>query len=127
MTFINQFVAGIMATVLSLFGLAAPLDNNDVRSQAAAAHVENATATAGETAPVAQPGENLTPQKAVERDLFLATEELGHEFMTIRFEGTTTAHIIFLESYNPDTDQAAVDRMMKSLADNGFVRVDAVA
>ena len=125
MTFINQLIAGFMATIMSLFGLAAPLDNSGVHSQAAAAHVDNATA--GDNAPSAQPGEELSPQKAVERELFLATEELGHEFMTIRFEGTTTAHIIFLESYNPDTDQAAVDRMMKSLADNGFVRVDAVA
>ena len=126
MTIINQFVAGVMAAVLSLIGLAAPLDNTGAPTHAAA-HVENAAATAGEDASVVQPGENLTPQKAVERDLFLVTEELGHEFMTIRFEGTTTAHIVFLESYNPDTDQAAVDRMMTSLADNGFVRVDAVA
>ncbi|QPS60356.1 hypothetical protein [Corynebacterium minutissimum] len=125
MTFINQLIAGFMATIMSLFGFAAPLDNNGVHSHAAAAHVENATT--GDNAPSAQPGEELSPQKAVERELFLATEELGHEFMTIRFEGTTTSHIIFLESYNPDTDQAAVDRMMKSLADNGFVRVDAVA
>ncbi len=125
MTFVNQLVAGFIATVMSLFGLAAPLDSNGVHSQAPTAHVANATA--GDNAPSAQPGEELSPQKAVERELFLVTEELGHEFMTIRFEGTTTAHIIFLESYNPETDQPAVDRMMKSLADNGFVRVDAVA
>ena len=124
MTFVSQLVAGFIATIMSLFGLAAPLDNNGVHSQGPAAHVANATT--GESAPAAQPGEELSPQKAVERELFLVTEELGHEFMTIRFEGTTTAHIIFLESYNPDTDQPAVDRMMKSLADNGFERVDAV-
>ena len=34
---------------------------------------------------------------------------------------------MFFETYNPDTDQAAVDRVMKALADNGFTRVDAVA
>ena len=54
MTFINQLIAGFMATIMSLFGLAAPLDNNGVHSQAAAAHVENATA--GDNAPSAQPG-----------------------------------------------------------------------
>ncbi|WP_306508339.1 hypothetical protein [Corynebacterium sp.] len=122
----TSFVAGLVAFIMSIFGISAPVDNNKVVDfHPAAAHVENAVPA--DEAPAATPGEQLTPQQAVERELTLATQELGHEFVSVRFEGTDTAHLMFFETYNPDTDQAAVDRVMKALADNGFTRVDAVA
>lgn len=112
MSSVSSIVATAIAALLPLAGVTGPFDAQEMLSQP-----ESATSS-----------ENLpSGELAVQRELALATQELGHEFMTIRFEGNDTAHIVFLETYNPDTDQAAVDRVMNALATNGYDRVDAVA
>ena len=66
-------------------------------------------------------GGNLHSGKlAVQRELALATQEAGHEFMNIDFKDNHSAHLTFPETYNPDTDQAAVDRVMEALKINGY-------
>lgn len=44
----------------------------------------------------------------------------GHEFMNIDFKDSHSAHLTFPDTYNPDTDQAAVDRVLEALKINGY-------
>ena len=47
-------------------------------------------------------GGNLQSGKlAVQRELALATQEVGHEFMNIEFKDDHSAHVTFPETYNP--------------------------
>ena len=40
--------------------------------------------------------------------------------MNIDFKDSHSAHLTFPETYNPDTDQAAMDRVMNALKSNGY-------
>ena len=61
-------------------------------------------------------GGNLqTGKLAVQRELALATQEAGHEFMNIQFKDEHSAHLTFPETYNPDKDETAVQRVMDCL------------
>jgi len=40
--------------------------------------------------------------------------------MIIDFKDNHSAHLTFPETYNPDTDQAAVDRVLEALKINGY-------
>ncbi|QRJ59845.1 hypothetical protein GWO70_010470 [Corynebacterium macginleyi] len=73
-----------------------------------------------DSAPILQSG-----KLAVERELALATKELGHEFINIEFKDSNSAHLTFPETYNPDTDQAAVDRVLAALKINGYENLTA--
>ena len=71
-------------------------------------------------------GGNLQSGKlAVERELALATQEAGHEFMNIEFKDDHSAHLTFPETYNPDKDEAAVQRVMDALKINGYDNITA--
>lgn len=73
------------------------------------------------SAPILQSG-----KLAVQRELALATKELGHEFINIEFKDSNSAHLTFPDTYNPDTDQAAVDRVLTALKINGYENLTAV-
>lgn len=73
------------------------------------------------SAPILQSG-----KLAVQRELALATKELGHEFINIDFKDSNSAHLTFPDTYNPDTDQAAVDRVLTALKINGYENLTAV-
>ncbi|MBK4146503.1 hypothetical protein [Corynebacterium macginleyi] len=73
-----------------------------------------------DSAPILQSG-----KLAVQRELALATKELGHEFINIEFKDSNSAHLTFPETYNPDTDQAAVDRVLEALKINGYENLTA--
>ncbi|MDK8846548.1 hypothetical protein QP888_08610 [Corynebacterium sp. MSK297] len=62
---------------------------------------------------------------AVQRELALATEEVGHEFLNIDFKDNHTAHLTFPATFNHDTDQAAVDRVLDALKINGYDNITA--
>ena len=71
-------------------------------------------------------GGNLQSGKlAVQRELALATQEVGHEFMNIEFKDDHSAHLTFPETYNPDKDEAAVQRVMDALKVNGYENITA--
>ncbi|MBS5998637.1 MAG: hypothetical protein KIA11_12060, partial [Corynebacterium sp.] len=71
-------------------------------------------------------GGNLHSGKlAVQRELALATQEVGHEFMNIEFKDEHSAHLTFPETYNPDKDEAAVQRVMDALKINGYDNITA--
>ena len=71
-------------------------------------------------------GGNLHSGKlAVQRELALATQEAGHEFMNIEFKDEHSAHLTFPETYNPDKDEAAVQRVMDALKVNGYENITA--
>ena len=71
-------------------------------------------------------GGNLqTGKLAVQRELALATQEAGHEFMNIEFKDDHSAHLTFPETYNPDKDEAAVQRVMEALKVNGYENITA--
>ncbi|QRQ67282.1 hypothetical protein [Corynebacterium tuberculostearicum] len=71
-------------------------------------------------------GGNLQSGKlAVQRELALATQEAGHEFMNIELKGDHSAHLTFPEIYNPDKDEAAVQRVLDALKVNGYENITA--
>ena len=71
-------------------------------------------------------GGNLqTGKLAVQRELALTTQEAGHEFMNIEFKDDHSAHLTFAETYNPDKDEAAVQRVMDALKINGYDNITA--
>lgn len=139
---IPSFIASAIAAVLPLTGSTGPVDAQDQlaepevtqtadveqstdQSDEPGAHAEKGRITGDKedvingdqdySAPILQSG-----KLAVQRELALATEELGHEFMNIDFKDNHSAHLTFPETYNPDTDQAAVDRVMEALKINGY-------
>ena len=83
----------------------------------------------GEGADEVDPGFNggnlQTGKLAVQRELTLATQEVGHEFMNIEFKDEHSAHLTFPETYNPDKDEAAVQRVMDALKVNGYENITA--
>lgn len=136
------FIASAIAAVLPLTGSTGPVDAQDQlaepevtqtadveqptdQSDEPGAHAEKGRITGDKedvingdqdySAPILQSG-----KLAVQRELALATDELGHEFMNIDFKDSHSAHLTFPETYNPDTDQAAVDRVMEALKINGY-------
>lgn len=139
---IPSFIASAIAAVLPLTGSTGPVDAQDQlaepevtqtadveqptdQSDEPGAHAEKGRITGDKedvingdqdySAPILQSG-----KLAVQRELALATDELGHEFMNIDFKDSHSAHLTFPETYNPDTDQAAVDRVLKALKINGY-------
>ncbi|MDK8814099.1 hypothetical protein QP970_01740 [Corynebacterium sp. MSK073] len=139
---IPSFIASAIAAVLPLTGSTGPVDAQDQlaepevtqtadaeqstdQSDEPGAHAEKGRITGDKedvingnqdySAPILQSG-----KLAVQRELALATDELGHEFMNIDFKDSHSAHLTFPETYNPDTDQAAVDRVMEALKINGY-------
>lgn len=71
-------------------------------------------------------GGNLQSGKlAVQRELALATQEVGHEFMNIEFKDNHSAHVTFPETYNSEKDEAAVQRVMDALRINGYDNITA--
>lgn len=83
----------------------------------------------GEGADEVDPGFNggnlQTGKLAVQRELALATQEVGHEFMNIEFKDQHSAHLTFPETYHPDKDEAAVQRVMDALKINGYDNITA--
>jgi hypothetical protein len=139
---IPSFIASAIVAVLPLTGSTGPVDAQDQlaepevtqtadaeqstdQSDEPGAHAEKGRITGDKedvingnqdySAPILQSG-----KLAVQRELALATDELGHEFMNIDFKDSHSAHLTFPETYNPDTDQAAVDRVMEALKINGY-------
>ncbi|ERS51015.1 MULTISPECIES: hypothetical protein [unclassified Corynebacterium] len=139
---IPSFIASAIAAVLPLTGSTGPVDAQDQlaepevtqtadaeqstdQSDEPGAHAEKGRITGDKedvingdqdySAPILQSG-----KLAVQRELALATDELGHEFMNIDFKDNHSAHLTFPETYNPDTDQAAVDRVLEALKINGY-------
>ena len=53
------------------------------------------------------------------------TQEAGHEFMNIKFKDDHSAHLTFPETYNPEKDEAAVQRVMDALKINGYDNITA--
>ncbi|WP_284864596.1 hypothetical protein [Corynebacterium rhinophilum] len=139
---ISSFIASAIAAVLPLTGSTGPVDAQDQlaepevtqtadaeqstdQSDEPGAHAEKGRITGDKedvingdqdySAPILQSG-----KLAVQRELALATDELGHEFMNIDFKNSHSAHLTFPDTYNPDTDQAAVDRVLEALKINGY-------
>lgn len=139
---IPSFIASAIAAVLPITGSTGPVDAQDQlaepevtqtadveqstdQSDEPGAHAEKGRITGDKedvingdqdySAPILQSG-----KLAVQRELALATDELGHEFMNIDFKDSHSAHLTFPETYNPDTDQAAVDRVLEALKINGY-------
>ena len=83
----------------------------------------------GEGADEVDPGFNggnlQTGKLAVQRELTLATQEVGHEFMNIEFKDEHSAHLTFPETYDPDKDEAAVQRVLDALKINGYDNITA--
>jgi len=141
---ITSFIASAVAAVLPLAGSIGPVDAQDQLAEPDVHHTAEAEQSTTDQSP--EPGahadkgritgdkediingadeEQSTPnlqsgKLAVQRELALATQELGHEFLNIIFQDNHTAHLIFLETYNPDTDQAAVDRVLNALKINSY-------
>ena len=66
-------------------------------------------------------GGNLQSGKlAVERELALATQEAGHEFMNIEFKDDHSAHLTFPETYNPDKDGDTFEAVSQLLQEKGY-------
>lgn len=139
---IPSFIASAIAAVLPLTGSTGPVDAQDQLAEpevTQTADVEQPTDQSDEPGAHAEKG-RITDDKedvingdqdysapilqsgklAVQRELALATDELGHEFMNIDFKDSHSAHLTFPETYNPDTDQAAVDRVLEALKINGY-------
>lgn len=139
---IPSFIASAIAALLPLTGSTGPVDAQDQlaepevtqtadveqstdQSDEPGAHAEKGRITGDKedvingnqdySAPILQSG-----KLAVQRELALATDELGHEFMNIDFKDSHSAHLTFPDTYNPDTDQAAVDRVLEALKINGY-------
>ena len=83
----------------------------------------------GEGADEVDPGFNggnlQTGKLAVQRELALATQEVGHEFMNIEFKDEHSAHLTFPETYNPDKDGDTFEAVSQLLQEKGY-RVTAV-
>lgn len=139
---IPSFIASAIAAVLPLTGSTGPVDAQDQLAEPEVnqtADVEQSTDQTDEPGAHAEKG-RITGDKedvingdqdysapilqsgklAVQRELALATDELGHEFMNIDFKDSHSAHLTFPDTYNPDTDQAAVDRVLEALKINGY-------
>ena len=139
---IPSFIASAIAAVLPLTGSTGPVDAQDQLAEpevTQTADVEQSTDQSDEPGAHAEKG-HITGDKedvingdqdysapilqsgklAVQRELALATDELGHEFMNIDFKDSHSAHLTFPGTYNPDTDQAAVDRVLEALKINGY-------
>ncbi|MCG7234832.1 MULTISPECIES: hypothetical protein [Corynebacterium] len=139
---IPSFIASAIAAVLPLTGSTGPVDAQDQLAEpevTQTADVEQSTDQSDEPGAHAEKG-HITGDKedvingdqdysapilqsgklAVQRELALATDELGHEFMNIDFKDSHSAHLTFPDTYNPDTDQAAVDRVLEALKINGY-------
>ena len=66
-------------------------------------------------------GGNLQSGKlAVQRELALATQEAGHEFMNIEFKDDHSAHLTFPETYNPDKDGETFEAVSQLLREKGY-------
>ena len=66
-------------------------------------------------------GGNLQSGKlAVQRELALATQEAGHEFMNIEFKDDHSAHLTFPETYNPDKDGDTFEAVSQLLQEKGY-------
>lgn len=139
---IPSFIASAIAAVLPLTGSTGPVDAQDQLAEpevTQTADAEQSTDQSDEPGAHAEKGRitgdkedvingdqdysapNLQSGKlAVQRELALATDELGHEFMNIDFKDNHSAHLTFPDTYNPDTDQAAVDRVLEVLKINGY-------
>ncbi|MER0088558.1 hypothetical protein ABRP86_07395 [Corynebacterium sp. KPL3927] len=139
---IPSFIASAIAAVLPLTGSTGPVDAQDQLAEPEVnqtADVEQSTDQTDEPGAHAEKG-RITGDKedvingdqdysapilqsgklAVQRELALATDELGHEFMNIDFKDSHSAHLTFPDTYNPDTDQAAVDRVLEALKINDY-------
>lgn len=141
---ISSFLASALAATLPLAGSIGPVDAQDQLAepevQQTAEAEQSTTGQSSEPGAHAEKGritgdkedvingtheEQSTPnlqsgKLAVQRELALATQELGHEFLNIDFQDIHSAHLSFLESFNPDTDQGAVDRVLNAFKVNGY-------
>lgn len=122
MSSISSLLATAVAAIMPFAGSTGPVDAQDQLSQPDPAKTaQTAPAETGQqSAPEQQPGAhaengritgdktdvinggNLQSGKlAVQRELALATQEVGHEFMNIEFKDDHSAHMTFPETYNP--------------------------
>ena len=122
MSSISSLLATAVAAIMPFAGSTGPVDAQDQLSQPDPAKTaQTAPAETGQqSAPEQQPGAhaengritgdktdvinggNLQSGKlAVQRELALATQEVGHEFMNIEFKDDHSAHVTFPETYNP--------------------------
>ena len=152
---IPSFIASAIAAVLPLTGSTGPVDAQDQlaepevtqtadveqstdQSDEPGAHAEkghitgdkedviNGDAEGAEEVDPGFNGGNLQSGKlAVQLELALATQEAGHEFMNIEFKDDHSAHLTFPETYNPEKDEAAVQRVMDALKINGYDNITA--
>ena len=129
MSSISSLLATAVAAIMPFGGSTGPVDAQDQLSQPdpaktgqqsapeqlPGAHAENGRIT-GDKADVinggtAEGSEEVDPgfnggnlqsgKLAVQRELALATQEVGHEFMNIEFKDDHSAHVTFPETYNP--------------------------
>lgn len=122
MSSISSLLATAVAAIMPFAGSTGPVDAQDQLSQPDPAETAQAASaeTGQQSAPEQQPGAhaengritgdktdvinggNLQSGKlAVQRELALATQEVGHEFMNIEFKDDHSAHVTFPETYNP--------------------------
>ena len=105
---IIKLVSGLLATIMGFFGLGAPAQ------EAAPAPEQEQVAVAGQ-------GNNDEVQALIDA----AHAEAGYDFISVRYEGDTAHIALNPETYNPDKDQAAVQRVMDALKINGYDNITA--
>lgn len=129
MSSISSLLATVVAAIMPFAGSTGPVDAQDQLSQPdpaktgqqsapdqqPGAHAENGRITGDKTDVInggtAEGSEEVDPgfnggnlqsgKLAVQRELALATQEVGHEFMNIEFKDDHSAHVTFPETYNP--------------------------
>ena len=105
---IFKLVSGLIAKIMGFFGLGAPAQ-------------EAAPAPEQEQVAVAWQGNNDEVQALIDA----AQAEAGYDFISVRYEGDTAHIALNPETYNPDKDEAAVQRVMDALKINGYDNITA--
>ena len=105
---IIKLLSGLLATIMGFFGLGTPAQ-------------EAAPAPEQEQVAVAEQGNNDDVQALIDA----AQAEAGYDFISVRYEGDTAHIALNPETYNPDKDEAAVQRVMDALKINGYDNITA--
>ena len=105
---IVKLLSGLLATIMGFFGLGAPAQ-------------EAAPAPEQEQVAVAEQGNTDDVQALIDA----AHAEAGYDFISVRYEGDTANIVLNPETYNPDKDEAAVQRVMDALKVNGYENITA--
>ena len=105
---IIKLLSGLLATIMGFFGLGAPAQ-------------EAAPAPEQEQVAVAEQGNTDDVQALIDA----AHAEAGYEFISVRYEGDTANIALNPETYNPEKDEAAVQRVIDALKINGYDNITA--